>query len=71
MLLSLQLPECGFLQEPGQSAGMVEVEMRDEEDVDRAGVHEVDEGERVEAGEAGVDPAVEEDRLVLELEHVT
>ena len=49
---------------------MVQVEVRDEEQVDLVGLDHVDEGERVHAGEAGVDAAVEQDALLLELEHV-
>ena len=44
--------------------------MRDEEDVDGGGVHQVDEGQRVQPGEARVDAAVQQDGLVFELQHV-
>ena len=55
---------------PWERAGVVQVEVRDEEQVDLVGLDHVDEGERVHAGEAGVDAAVEQDALLLELEHV-
>ena len=49
---------------------MVQVKVRDEEQVDLVGLYHVDEGERVHPGEARVDAAVQQDLLLLELEHV-
>ena len=60
-----------LLQEPGQSSGVVQMKVRDEQEVDLISLYAVDEGERVHAGEARVDAAVQHDLLVLELDHVT
>ena len=55
---------------PWESSGVVQVKVRDEEQVDLVGLYHVDEGECVHPGEARVDAAVEQDALLLELEHV-
>ena len=62
--------ERGLLQEPGQGAGVVQVEVGDQQQVDLVRLDHVHEGERVHAVEAGVDAAVQQDLLLLELEDV-
>ena len=63
-------PKRGLLQEPRQRARVVQVEVRDEEEVDLVGLDHVHVGEGVHAGEARVDAAVKEDALLLELKDV-
>ena len=52
-------PERRLLQKPWEGSGVVQVKVRDEEQVDLVGLDHVDEGERVHPGEARVDAAVE------------
>ena len=63
--------EGRLLQEPGQSSGVVQVEVGYQEQVDLVSLDHVNKGESVHTSEARMDATVKHDLLVLELHNVT
>ena len=63
-------PESGPLGEVGETGGVVQMEVRDEEDVDALRLDPVEEGQAVEAVVAGVDAAVQQDGHAAELQQM-
>ena len=57
--------EGRLLQEPRQCPGVVQVEVGDQQQVDLVGLDHVHERQRVHAGQAGVDAAVQHNPLIL------
>ena len=60
-----------LLEEPRQSPGMVQVEVRDEKEVNLISLNHINEWEGIHASEARVDATVQHDLLVLEGDDVT
>ena len=61
--------EGGFGQEPGQRTAVVQMKVRDQQQIDGLHLDYVDEWQRVHAGQTRMNAAVQHDLLAFELQH--